>query len=153
MVNMSEEKITKKIMEWLSQNGWKIIAFDFPQSGTGKYLHPNKDIREKESKNAYAFIPDIVAIKGDEALFFENKNRFYKDDFIKLKDIKTKGNYSESIADLLKDYNIKNIFYGVGLFNNVKDLEKARIYSSFVDFIILVDNFIVIEKGKIIFFK
>ncbi len=38
---MTEEQVTKAILNHLVKNCWKIICFDFPQSGTGKYIHPN----------------------------------------------------------------------------------------------------------------
>jgi hypothetical protein len=101
MDKMTEEQVTKKILEWLINNNWKIITYDFPQSGTGKYLHPNKDLRKINTKNDKAFIPDIVAVKKNTALFFENKNRFYLDDFKKLKDIKSNNIYSDDIDRLL----------------------------------------------------
>ena len=38
---MTEESVTKSILKWLMQNNWIIVCFDFPQSGTGHFLHPN----------------------------------------------------------------------------------------------------------------
>jgi hypothetical protein len=32
---ITEEQVTKAILDWLEANDWKIICFDFPQSGTG----------------------------------------------------------------------------------------------------------------------
>ena len=40
---MREERVTINILNWLESNGWKIICYDFPQSGTGVLLHPNSD--------------------------------------------------------------------------------------------------------------
>ena len=42
---LTEEQATKAILDWLEENGWKIICFDFPQSGTGVSLHPNEELR------------------------------------------------------------------------------------------------------------
>lgn len=39
---MNEEKVTKCLLKWLIDNGWEIVCYDFPQSGTGRLLHPNK---------------------------------------------------------------------------------------------------------------
>jgi len=146
MAKMTEEQVTKEILSWLIHNKWKIITFDFPQSGTGKYLHPNKIARENQTKNLKAFIPDIVAVKEGKALFFENKNRFFLDDFKKLHDIKTINNYSEAISKLLISYSITNIFYGIGAIKNKVFLNKASEYYPLVDFIVLLDNGIHIEK-------
>ena len=38
---MTEEMVTKSILKWLIQLHWKIVCYDFPQSGTGYFLHPN----------------------------------------------------------------------------------------------------------------
>ncbi len=53
---MKEEYVTKAILNWLETNNWKIICFDFPQSGTGYILHPNEEYRT--TKNYGAIIPD-----------------------------------------------------------------------------------------------
>lgn len=143
---MTEEQVTKNILEWLISNNWKIITYDFPQSGTGKYLHPNKNSRAEQTKNLKAFIPDIVAVKEDKAIFFENKNRFFLNDFKKLYDIKTVNDYSEAIDKLLISHPIKNIFYGIGAIRDKAFLAKAPEHYYLVDFILLLDNGLHIEK-------
>ena len=77
---MSEEEVTNSIMDWLESCGWEIVSFDFPQSGTGRTLHPNPDVRE-HTKNKGGIIPDIVAIRNGIAAFFENKDRYVHSDF------------------------------------------------------------------------
>jgi len=139
MVNMTEEQVTKKILEWLINNSWEIVTYDFPQSGTGKYLHPNKNIRKEKSKNDKAFIPDIVAVKDSIALFFENKNRFFLDDFIKLRDIKSDNIYSEDIDRLLNNHTITDIFYGIGAEKSEDFIQKSSAYLDYIDFIVVVD--------------
>jgi hypothetical protein len=110
---MTEEQLTKTILDWLETSGWKIICFDFPQSGTGVSLHPNEDVRT--TKNKGAILPDIVAHKGKTVVFFENKDHFVLDDFVKVQELKTSNDYSNSIQKLLNDVNYTKIFYGVGL--------------------------------------
>lgn len=44
---MTEEQVTKALLQHLTDNGWHIVSFDFPQSGTGKVLHPNNADGEK----------------------------------------------------------------------------------------------------------
>lgn len=44
---MTEEQVTKALLQYLTDNGWHIVCFDFPQSGTGKVLHPNNADGEK----------------------------------------------------------------------------------------------------------
>ena len=67
---MTEEQVTKSLLKWLSDHQWEIICFDFPQSGTGRFLHPNGDT----NKNKDTINPDIVAVKDNICLFFENKD-------------------------------------------------------------------------------
>lgn len=140
MDNITEEQVTKNILKWLIENNWEIVTYDFPQSGTGKYLHPNKSVRQNKTKNNKAFIPDIVAVKNSNAIFFENKNRFFLDDFIKLKDIKESNDYSISIHNLLKTYNITNIYFGIGAINNELFIKLSKEYINCVDFIVLYDD-------------
>jgi len=140
MDNIAEEQITKNILKWLIKNDWNIVAYDFPQSGTGKFLHPNKNVRKNQTKNYKAFIPDIVAVKNSNAIFFENKNRFFLDDFIKLKNIKENNNYSISINNLLKTYNITNIYFGIGAINNELFIASSKEYLNYVDFIVLYNK-------------
>ena len=58
---ITEEQVTKAILNWLESKSWEIVCFDFPQSGAGVSLHLNQELRT--TKNKGAFIPDIVAIK------------------------------------------------------------------------------------------
>lgn len=134
---MTEEQVTIAIITWLKSNDWKIICFDFPQSGTGIVLHPNSDVRES-TKNKGAIIPDIVAVKDKIAIFFENKDRFVLADFEKISAIKSNNFHSDSIDKLLKNYEIDNIFFGVGLPFEHRYLAKVIEHTKLVDFVIFV---------------
>ncbi len=108
---MKEEHVTKAILKWLLENKWVIVCFDFPQSGTGRFLHPNGT----SEKNKDAINPDIVAVKADKCLFFENKDRYYYPDYEKQNSLITDNNYTDAIAALLDGYNISSILYGIGM--------------------------------------
>lgn len=132
---MTEEQVTKALLRWLMYYSWQIVCFDFPQSGTGRLLHPNgSNEKIKDSIN-----PDIVAVKGNVCLFFENKDRYYYPDYEKQNNLIEDNNYTEAIDKLLKDYTIKYIYYGIGLPTNkfVKDAVKKQ---NLVDFIVGVDD-------------
>lgn len=129
---ITEEQATKAILDWLELNNWKIICFDFPQSGTGVSLHPNEELRT--TKNKGAFIPDIVAIKNGTVLFFENKDRFVLDDFIKVQDLKKNNEYSKSIKRLLAEFEYFEIFYGVGLVHSDITEQKTNLNLNKIDF-------------------
>ena len=140
---MREETVTKGILHWLTENDWLIICYDFPQSGTGVLLHLNNTNRT--DKNKGGIIPDIIAVKNDIALFFENKDRFYEPDFNKLSEIKTQLNYSEALNDLLSGFEIENIYYGIGLPTIKKEIKKSELHLDKIDFLISID-----ENNKVI---
>jgi Holliday junction resolvase len=137
---ITEEQVTKAILNWLESNNWEIICFDFPQSGTGVSLHLNQELRT--TKNKGAFIPDIVAIKSEIVLFFENKDRFVLNDFLKVQELRQTSNYATSIEKLLKEYTYSKIYYGVGLAHTPKTEQKIDEHLEKIDFVVFcrVDN-------------
>lgn len=135
---MREERVTINILNWLEENGWQIVCYDFPQSGTGILLHPNGD--DRTEKNKGGIIPDIIAVKEDIALFFENKDRFYQPDFDKLFEIKTENNFSDSLNQLLSGFSISKIVYGIGIPEVKKHLEKSKTLLDKIDFLITTDD-------------
>lgn len=135
---MKEERVTINILNWLEENGWQIVCYDFPQSGTGILLHPNGDNRTEKNKGG--IIPDIIAIKDNLALFFENKDRFYQPDFDKLFEIKTENNFSDSLNQLLSGFSISKIVYGIGIPEVKKHLEKSKTQLDKIDFLITTND-------------
>ena len=131
---MTEEQVTKAILKWLIRNGWEIICFDFPQSGTGRLLHPNG----ANEKNKGAINPDIVAVRNHVCLFFENKDRFYLPDYEKVNGLIVDNQYTDAISALLSGCNVDQFYYGIGLpveKHNAKSKESAEL----VDFILGVN--------------
>ncbi len=135
---MREERVTINILNWLEENGWQIVCYDFPQSGTGILLHPNNENRTEKNKGG--IIPDIIAVKEDIALFFENKDRFYQPDFDKLFEIKTKNNFSDSLSQLLNGFSISKMIYGIGIPEEKKHLDKSKTQLDKIDFLITTDD-------------
>lgn len=135
---MREERVTINILNWLEENGWQIVCYDFPQSGTGILLHPNGD--DRTEKNKGGIIPDIIAVKEDIALFFENKDRFYQPDFDKLFEIKTENNFSDSLSQLLSGFSISKMVYGIGIPEEKKHLDKSKTQLDKIDFLITTDE-------------
>lgn len=133
---MREEHVTKAILKWLLDNEWTIVCFDFPQSGTGKMLHPNGNC---ESKNKNAIIPDIVAVRDAQCIFVENKDRYYYPDFVKQHELIVENVYTDAINALLQSYTVNNIFFGIGL-PTVKYKQSTRAAESLVDFVICVND-------------
>lgn len=131
---ITEEQVTKAILNWLEAYGWEIICFDFPQSGTGVSLHPNEELRT--TKNKGAFIPDIVAIKNETVVFFENKDRFVLADFIKIQALKQGTDYSSSFEKLLRGLNYLKIFYGIGVAHTANTELKAKDHLDKIDFLV-----------------
>ena len=135
---MREERVTINILNWLEENGWQIVCYDFPQSGTGILLHPNGDNRTEKNKGG--IIPDIIAVKEDIALFFENKDRFYQPDFDKLFEIKSENNFSDSLSQLLSGFSISKMVFGIGIPEEKKHLEKSKTQLDKIDFLITTDD-------------
>lgn len=132
---MKEEEVTKGILKALMADGWKIICYDFPQSGTGRVLHPNN----RENKTFGAIIPDIVAIKGDIVVDFENKDRFVFSDFEKIDALRKTTEYSESLERLLMGNQYSKIYYGIGMPMTEANFTKAEENNSLVDFIVYLN--------------
>lgn len=136
---MTEEQITKVVIGWLQENDWEIICYDFPQSGTGRSLHPNADVRE-DTKNKGAVIPDIVAVRNGNAIFFENKDRYVLSDFEKVQHLRSTGDYSEAIDALLSGHGIQSITYGVGGPDETTFIDRAIQSRDMVDFIVVTNK-------------
>lgn len=141
---MKEENVTKKIIKYLQKNNWEIIAFDFPQSGTGIMILPDNN---ESSKNKDSIIPDIIAYKEEICVFFENKDRLVKSDFYKINNLRTSNKYINNINTLLSNYKVKKIYYGIGIPEEVNS-NKLLEYSELVDFILKVTEDGEIIKGK-----
>lgn len=133
-IRIKEEQVTKLIMKWLYSRGWEIVCYDFPQSGTGRVLHPSNT----SSKTEGAIIPDIIAIKNGVVLDFENKDRFVYGDFEKVAELKSTNLYDESFATLLKDYSYNKIYYGIGMPYTLNNFQKGEESSDMVDFILYI---------------
>ena len=132
---MTEEKVTLKIINWLKNSKWIILSFDFPQSGTGHIFHPEESIKNKLS----SFIPDIIAVKDTTAIFIENKNRYDLSDFYKQTELKNNIKRYNSVDVFLADYNIKNIYFGIGMpLYSYRQHKNSN--SNLVDFILGVEE-------------
>lgn len=140
---MREEGVTISIIKWLEELGWEIICYDFPQSGTGIVLHPNN--RDDKAKNKGSIIPDIIAVKENVAILFENKDKFVLSDFEKILSLRINNLYSDSLNALLIHKNISNIYYGIGIPMKKHNLEKSMLYTEKIDFLISVK-----DDGKIL---
>ncbi len=140
---ITEEKLTKTILDWLESNDWEIVAYDFPQSGTGILLHSQN--KEKNSKNKGGFIPDIVAIKNKIVVIFENKDRFVFEDYNKINYLKNTTDYNDSITKLLSGFSFKNIYYGIGLPTSKINKQKDKANWTLIDFTIMVNQQIRVE--------
>lgn len=132
---MREEQVTKAILKWLIDHQWSIVCYDFPQSGTGHFLHPNGST----DKNKDTINPDIVAVKDNLCLFFEDKDRYYYPDYEKQNKLINDNNYTDAISSLLRDYPVSVIYYGIG-FPKSKYSGDAVINQTLVDFIVGVDE-------------
>ena len=83
------------------------------------------------------------------SLFFENKDRFVLNDFLKIQELKQKENYASSIKKLLKEYTYSKIYYGVGLAYTPKTEQKTGEHLEKIDFAVFLylDNTILVANG------
>ncbi len=137
-MKLGEENITKSLLLWLESQSWNILAYDFPQSGTGVIIHPDDDIRV--TKNKGGIIPDIIAIKDGSVVFFENKDRFDEKDFVKVNLLRVDKKYEMSIAKFLGSHFYSNIYFGVGLANIPRIRKRIDERRDMVDFAVLVSS-------------
>src|SRR5690606_31229760 len=101
-------------------------------------LHLNPDLRV--GKNKGTIIPDLVAIRQETVVFFENKDRFVYADFEKVRRLRETNDYSFSISRLLGGRFVEKIFYGVGLPLSKSTFEKAYQNFSKIDFAVFVSS-------------
>lgn len=132
---MDEEFITKKIVNFLKEKGYTIISFDFPQSGTGIMLHPDKTAKKNEGIK-----PDILAFKGNLMIAMENKNRYWKKDFEKLNILKASGCYKRVLDELQNRYKTTTLRVGVGIPDEESVVSKAIKSADLIDFVIAVSK-------------
>lgn len=131
---MTEENVTKAILNYLIERDWKILSFDFPQSGTGRSLHP----RGSSSKNDRVLIPDVVAVKGGVSIYLENKDHHFHEDFRKVHSVLEDGLYAEAFRDVL-GVDFGSLRGGVGLPASCCDLISDA-ERSLVDFVLVVSD-------------
>jgi hypothetical protein len=132
---MTEENVTISVIERLRENGWKILSFDYPQSGTGKLIKP-----DSKEKNLGGFIPDIVAFKNGVVLFWENKDHFVFEDFTKIKNIKESEAFIKPIKDFLSKIDYGYIYFGIAIPKVDAEINKASKYYKYIDFFVTVDS-------------
>lgn len=133
----TEERITNYILDYLEENGWKILCFDYPQSGTGIYFK-NENLLGNKNKNSIN--PDIIATKNKISLYFENKSYYYQPDVDLLKKLKILNPYRKSIDRKLLETKNTNFYYGIGLpytLDNENKIQKL-LENKEIDFAALV---------------
>lgn len=141
---MREETVTIILMNWLKREQWKILSFDYPGSGTGIRFHKNGT----HDKNKDTIIPDIIAVKGNTALFFENKERFHLKDFEKQYSNIREQLFSNDVSRLLEQYTIERYFWGIGLPDDQYTRNVTK-HEWMVDFVVTVESeeLIHVRKG------
>jgi len=146
---MREEEVTKKILVFLNDEKWKILSFDFPQSGTGMCFHPDYSTE----KNKGSVIPDIIAQKGNIAVFFENKDRLVLSDFVKQKNFSSEL-YVHTLDEFCIKNNITNRYFGIGIPYKPSDDNSISNNEHLIDFVVQVNEHnIIIKYDKYGLFK
>lgn len=94
----------------METDGWHILAWDFPQSGTGRAFRLNT----AGNKNAKAFIPDILAEKHGHVLWFENKTKVSRSDLAKCRELSAQTAF---LSQVRKECGLDDgpVWFGIGL--------------------------------------
>jgi hypothetical protein len=137
--SMNEEKVTQFIVNWLRENGWRIISIDIPQAGSGLAIHIDRASERTLGGIHKAHVPDVIAERNGVFLFFEDKPRFLLDDFRKVHRLRTDDRYRTGI-ERITGPNAVGVKFGVGLQDTASNEQKALAHSDLVDFIVLVDQ-------------
>jgi len=133
---MNEETVTLAIVKRLKQEGYQVHSVDFPPSGAGLRLKPNKRVRG----NKGVVIPDIIASRNEICLIMENKDHFSPPDFEKLNTLFSSGEYSLALEQLSSELKTTLFLRAIGLPKEECDPEKATILLNLVDFLVGVEQ-------------
>lgn len=129
MERLTEEDVTRFLIKYLKSKDFSIYSYDFPQSGTGFVLRPNRT--EIKHKNLSFWIPDIIAVKTGNLFLFENKDHFSTSDILKINNILTNQTHSEDIEKLLIRTNTKRYFILLGF--PINHLKSDITLANFID--------------------
>lgn len=133
---MTEEQVTRKIMNWLVISGWEILDYDFPGGGTGRRFNIVTDM-EFERNKGY-IIPDIVVYRNGDMVFFENKWRDTSSDYSKLNRMsKIRGHLLGLVRLAYPEKEIKRILFGLGFCGNFRNHNLVK--ESGVDVVVSID--------------
>ncbi len=133
---MKEEEITKFVIKNLKENDWRILSFDFPQSGTGIILKHNGHLNEK---NKLTINPDVLAFRQGVLLYMENKESFSAHDIEKIARVKN-NEYTVSLRRIFPSIKYEKILTGVALSDDDSNLSNLLEKGKDLDFFILVED-------------
>ena len=131
---ITEEFVTNNVARWLRLGGWRVVAVDFPQAGTGVMLHP----QPSGSPNQGALIPDIIAVLGSRVVLVESKDRFVRADFRKVHDARVGTGLLDAVRHVLGGQAVDRVTYGAAMPDIESQYSKTRPYLAEVDFVWLV---------------
>ena len=131
---MTEEQVTKAIIRWLVAAGWEILSFDYPQSGTGRALHPVGSLAKTDG----SIIPDIIAHKSHRLIFFEDKSQYTHSDFEKIERLRHTDAYNYAIAELAGQRIYTQTYFGIGFQSESSQVGKSCKDWTMADFLVTV---------------
>lgn len=134
---MTEERVTKTVMDWLSARCWEILDYDFPGGGTGRRFR-FADADSTRDKNAGAFCPDIVAWKDGSIILFENKAIETLSDFGKQAKIRMDPSIRKQLVSAYPRKPFGAIFVALAFSGAFKRHEDAKSFG--IDFVLTVSE-------------
>jgi len=110
---MREEVITKFAIQGLTAMGWRVLAYDFPQSGSTFRLRATSGTGGG-SKNQGSIIPDVVAHKGRTVIIIESKPQEDRGDVVKLLQLRDQWlDHAASLEVLIEPEAYDNVRFGI----------------------------------------
>lgn len=134
---MTEERVTKTAMDWLSARGWEILDYDFPGGGTGRRFRFS-DAGSSRDKNAGTFCPDIVAWKDGSIILFENKAIETLSDFGKQAKVRGDPSIRDQLASAYPGKRFVDVFVALSFSGTFKRQEEAKSFG--IDFVLTVSE-------------
>jgi len=103
MTGKGEAGVTAVAVEWLVASGWRVIARAMPGGGHGIVLRPGAGHRRGGRPHLLrgGWIPDVIAVRGDEVLILESKPGLSKEDLDELERARA-GLYDRAIERAMR---------------------------------------------------
>ena len=131
-MSMTEEQVTRSVLQWLTDLGWDILDYDFPGGGTGRSFHIDDCVDKTEG----IVIPDVIAFKDGVILLFEDKSVDTWTDYEKVERIAKTVKFLDLLRAAYPDKEICNIRWGIAYSGARRFIDRVK--DTCIDFVVNV---------------